>query len=1143
MRTVKKLLSFLLSAQMMLFALPATSFAEEWQNYANKPEPGTYGSYAGPEQGSTGIQNISLMSLLPMESATYTDMFIDHGNAIPDGLDDNSFYVSEAFPRTLASETSGEYEKLLFSFDDENYRPVKMDDIISFDDDNNTYYWDSYQSYKTVIRDQLYFLVGYTADDQLDNSSTHKYVVTVYFNSMKTNFLSGTECKLYDESGAPIKTYLNSVSHGYDYLGSTKGFFYMSSGILPNSLKDNEQATLKLELPDGYSAANTQIYNGIITDESELSSAANITSYVLGDGYKLSNYRYDNFTFVLNASNGFKVFIPVQYYIADAKSYVYVNAYNDNSYNSDYCRVTLNNSSYYNYIDVYEADSFSDLNISLYGIYRYFSESADSYFDDTSKITVSCLGYYETAVDIKRANIPDIKDQLFSDRYSLDLSAFENITGTLEDGTTIQVKEINVTTVDEDGYIYHNSLYVGITPKRTNAYEISDSTYFNIERPKKTLPDESGSASSYNSYIVPSSDDSYYRNGYQTVFMLDGKDPVADGTVIYPSFYSGTGVKMFTEAGVQSSGYSPLTFESGKAVQYSASAENGLNLKNYWVTFVTQQKGPKLFVNATNTDETPKREVFLNNTYDFHHDIFFANIGDEELTGINVSLSPDTTGVKLDPYWTVIDSSIKKLNPFTKTSSYSIDNIAKIRLIPENEDAFAPISGKLTISTANGGSVDIALTGIAGVPRIVTNELYDGVKYVPYSHVIMTNSMYGTDAMEFTITDGQLPNGIELKPNGELYGIPTEVGQFTFTVMAKYKGNAELGSTDSSDSHTYTLTVKDNSDSNVDAVNEDIQGYSLEERVSKYITVYYNGFNGNNIPSIDRIELDSDLFWSEGSYSTEFIAFYIDGYKLEEGTDYTAEEGSTKITVRSQTFGHTAMSANDIPHTLAGEFRTDNKSDELRRSAQNVYLNYVPVNNGNNDNNGGNNNGNSNSGNSGNSGNNSGNAIDPVVSVIEPKSTVSASFTVVNENGDTISGLMLELHSTPQYSKTDSNGVAKFDSVEFGKHTLYIKNLKTGKKISKAFTLESGTASGIKDNVITVKENESFSAVIRYNGEEIELLTDTVDNIESGAGIKSISSENGNSSLNVLFISTFVIAVTAVSWFIFRKKRNNSNNH
>lgn len=1139
MKIIKKLLSFILSAQ-MVFTLSAAAFAEKWQYYANKPEPGTYGSYAGPEQGSTEAQGISLMSLLPMGPVTYTDVFIDHGNTTPDGLDDNSFYVREAFPRTLTLGTSGEYEKLLFSFDDENYRPVDMDDIISLDS-NNSYNWGSYKSYKTVLSDRIYFLAGYNADDQLDNSNTQKYIVTVYLNSTITNFLNGIECKLYDESDIPIKTYLNSVSYGYDYFGSSRSLFHMSSSVLPDSLKDNDCAKLKLELPAGYSSANTHIYSGIITDESELSSAKDVTDDILKNGYLLSNSRYDYFTFVLNASNGSKKLIPVNYYIGNAESYVYVNLQTDYAHKYKNSKVTFNNSSYYDYIDVYEADSFSDLNISLNGYYRYFSESADSYFDDISKITVSCLGYYKTLDDIKRANITDIKDQLFSDRYFLDLSQFESITGTLEDGTAIQVKEINVTTVDEEGYIYHNSVYVGITPERTDESEISDSTYFYIRSPKMTLPNGFGSASSYDSYIVSSSDDSYYNNGYQTVFMLDNQDPVADGTVIYPSFYSGAGVKMFTDAGVQTSGYSPLTFKSGKAVQYSASAENGRNLKNYWVTFVTQQKGPKLFVNAANTGKSAKREVFLNNTYDFHHDIFFANIGDEELTAINVSLSPDTTGVKLDPYWTVVDSSIKKLNPFTTTSSYSIDNIAKIRLIPENEDAFAPISGKLTISSANGGSVDIALTGIAGVPRIVTDQLYDGVKYVPYSYVIMTNSMYGTDAMEFTIIDGQLPNGIELKPNGELYGVPTEVGQFTFTVMVKYKGNAELGSMDSSDFRTYTLTVKDNSDSNVDAVNEDAQGYSLENRVSKNITVYYNGLGANDVPVIDRIELDSDLFWSEGSYSTEFINFYIDGYELKEGVDYYAEEGSTKITVKAQTFGHTSLSAKDIPHTLAGEFRTNNKTDQLRRSAQNVYINYVPV-NGNNNNNGGNQGGSGGSGNNGgNSGNSAGGTIAPTVSTDKTVSAVSASFTVVDAEGDPISGIMLELHSTPQYAKTDSNGVAKFDTVEFGKHTIYIKNLKTGKKVSGSFTLESGSEAQIKDNVITAKNSDPVSAIIRYDGKSIELLSATVDNIESGAGMVTSENVSVHSYGYAAVITISALAAVCASFGLFRRKKHSSD--
>ena len=61
-----------------------------------------------------------------------------------------------------------------------------------------------------------------------------------------------------------------------------------------------------------------------------------------------------------------------------------------------------------------------------------------------------------------------------------------------------------------------------------------------------------------------------------------------------------------------------MPFISGKPIHYSAAAESGVHLRNYYVTYVTQAKGSVLFVNVgTNSehldDETglPTRVVKL----------------------------------------------------------------------------------------------------------------------------------------------------------------------------------------------------------------------------------------------------------------------------------------------------------------------------------------------------------------------------------------------------------------------------------------------------------------------------------------------------------------------------------------------------
>ncbi len=52
---------------------------------------------------------------------------------------------------------------------------------------------------------------------------------------------------------------------------------------------------------------------------------------------------------------------------------------------------------------------------------------------------------------------------------------------------------------------------------------------------------------------------------------------------------------------------------------------------------------------------------------------------------------------------------------------------------------------------------------------------------------IQTNSLHG--GMAFSIADGALPDGLMLKSNGQIYGIPTKTGEFEFTVKAVYNKN------------------------------------------------------------------------------------------------------------------------------------------------------------------------------------------------------------------------------------------------------------------------------------------------------------------------------------------------------------------
>ena len=136
--------------------------------------------------------------------------------------------------------------------------------------------------------------------------------------------------------------------------------------------------------------------------------------------------------------------------------------------------------------------------------------------------------------------------------------------------------------------------------------------------------------------------------------------------------------------------------------------------------------------------------------------------------------------------------------------------------------------------------MELTLTGIVGDPGITTKEIPQAVKYVPYGTMIQNNNKYSWNQVQYSQLEGKLPKGMKMLPNGELYGVPTEAGTFTFTVMME-----NIHSSFSPSMKTFTMTVVENTDDNVDASTD--QGYHLSQRIQNMdINGFYdqNGFRG-----------------------------------------------------------------------------------------------------------------------------------------------------------------------------------------------------------------------------------------------------------------------------------------------------------
>ncbi len=424
-----------------------------------------------------------------------------------------------------------------------------------------------------------------------------------------------------------------------------------------------------------------------------------------------------------------------------------------------------------------------------------------------------------------------------------------------------------------------------------------------------------------NAYKVEDKDDSLAAVGYQTL-LLD--DPDVDLGTLQPNFDKQEQANVYAPDASgnnvpQKSGETAVDFTKSP-VQYTVTAANLTDSQNYWVTFVKKASGPKLFVIRTADKEqgtnNDLRELFID---DFKHDVLVANIGDAVLTGIKAELT-EAQNVKLDDYWRIGGAGNDTLGAFDLNGYYLPDaeqwNLGKVRLLPMG---FGKVSGYLTISAPGQETVKIKLTGDVRAPKFTRTAIPQAVKYVPYAALIQTDNKYKWNKVTFETT-GNLPKGVELKPSGEIYGVPTETGEFKFTVTAV--SSNELF-TDKSVSQEFTLTVLDNTDENVANFTDTEDGYGIEKPVEdKYVS-----------------EIVDQEFISEGEYA-QFVDFWLDGNKLVEGVDYESEEGSTKITIRSETFKKYSAAGT---HTIAAEFRKTsaeggNIETDLRKTAQNYEI-------------------------------------------------------------------------------------------------------------------------------------------------------------------------------------------------------------
>lgn len=570
------------------------------------------------------------------------------------------------------------------------------------------------------------------------------------------------------------------------------------------------------------------------------------------------------------------------------------------------------------------------VNGSYYARFQYYKDSDV----DNSQVTAVYLGTFRSIEEAQKAGAKEIKDQILGDSgYKADYSNGVHFTFFMgKDGETDQ---------EIERYCIKTKEY-----QKTEEKEyLSSDTYVQftglLDEDRNEIP----------CYFLKESADSYGEYNFPT--LLVAKD--VNLSKVYPVFETDEKITLYAKGSAtpEESGKSEHDL-SGGIIQYTASSEDKEFQRNYWLQVIKPTNGTKLFINsfADRDAETETRngviystrEIMLDGYHDDRHDIIVFNQGTSPIENIKVELESDV--LELDDYWTLKGTSdlsgyADGDNTYAYTTKSGLTdravNMADVRLTAKDDaKSGSDISGKLSFKSGSTVLAVLTLTGTIGDPTIITDEIPDAVKYVPYGTMIQNSNKYSWNHPTYFLYSGRLPKGMEILDNGELYGVPLETGEFTFTVAMEndfssrsYYENSNLDEV-SWQTHKYTMKVAENTDANVEA--STYAGYELRPDTTN------DPYNGR-VPDFRMSDSAAEYtLVSNGAYA-EFKYIWLDGEKLTEGSDYTSSEGSTRITLKAATLKKNGEGT----HTLGIEFRTkkdlntSNTSGQKRTSADGTF--------------------------------------------------------------------------------------------------------------------------------------------------------------------------------------------------------------
>lgn len=836
------------------------------------------------------------------------------------------------FDKIFAGEDMSGVSQIAYVYHDSNY---EWSD--SYDDD---YIIDRYPGTANLSRSTYYSSsdpwLMIPGGDQLDAAAV-RYVVKPQYTASQ-EWLVPT-VYVQDAEGNRAAKEIDSYDY-YDNFDHNDPDIdvYMTNG------SSDEDYYLKFNLNDAlYPAssnrASVKIYEGAYRTAGEAQAGKEITDQIYGSidmdaqdaGYAIHLYNTNNITVLtFNESGEATGCLPVRVYLGNRSS-------SGNRMSTSYPVKRVGNSTV-SVAYTYQSSTAGTTTTETYELYDGYAADDTYYWSmdysqngsyNNSAVTAAYVGNYASIAEASDAGADDVKSALFGYGYAADYSKgvlFSIFVGADGEG--------------QEAYHYCMKTKTGIVSNKSNSVGVRFTGL------------KDGDGNTVDCYAVKPKDDSYGDGSYPTLVVADD----VDLTNLAPVFGTDSGVTLYAAGGntPEVSGQSRHDFSNG-AVHYTTSSESKQEQRNVWLSVV--KKGTvdgmqyNLYTNSLSDAEAEthiengviysKREVILEGRDD-GHDIFLINMGANVIPKLSVELTSEV--LQIDEYWTLNGNhDLAAFSGTTDTTNYGdLANLAKVRLkMKEGVTSGKDVEGTLTVKADGTPIMVLSLTGTAGAPVIVTDSIPEAVKYVPYGAMIQNSSKYKKTKVKYGMYWGTLPAGMQVMENGEVYGVPQEAGSFRFGVrMATENPN-------SNSTRIYTLVVKENTDANVNAATD--TGYRVTQR----------------IPTVAIGADGSHVFVSQGVLD-EFTDVYLDGEKLVKDVDYTAESGSTRLTISSQTLTRSNTTGT---HTLGAEFRTSGEH-VLKAAAQNFKVVAKGANTGN----GGSSGGSGNSGGSENGGGTGGNA-------------------------------------------------------------------------------------------------------------------------------------------------------------------------